>query len=89
MSTPDDYEVLDWTPQGFPADVEVRAWPMGMITFHKGKAQATIDTTDMTRDEVVRSIPVALWQIEEQLQRASRGKGVNRHVRRAEARGLN
>ena len=76
--TETDYEVLDWSEHGVPPDVEVRAWPMGMITFHRGKDQATIDTTDMTREEVVRSIAVALAQLEQQ----AAYTGANRATRR-------
>lgn len=61
-----DYQVLDFsTTEGFPPDVEVRAWPMGIITMHRGEDQATIDTTDMTREEVVRSLYVGLSQLDE------------------------
>jgi len=59
-----EYEVLDWSEHGIPPDTEVRAWAMGILTFHRGKHQATIDTTDMTREEVVRSIAVAMTQLD-------------------------
>lgn len=79
MSDPlDGYEVIDWAQYGVPADVEVRAYDTGFITFHRGIAHATIDTNDMTREEVVRSIAVALWQIEETLKENVQ----NRHRRR-------
>jgi hypothetical protein len=72
------FELLDWYSYGVPADVEVRAYPMGMITFQRGKAHAAIDTTDMTRDEVVRSIAVALAQLDQQ----AGHKTANRETRR-------
>ncbi len=59
-----EYEVLSALPGH--EDVEVRAWPMGIITMHRGDAQATIDTTDMTREEVVRSLYVGLSQLDQQ-----------------------
>lgn len=53
-------EILDWSGYGVPASVEVRKFDAGMILFTEGRQSITLDTNDMTREEVIRGINVAL-----------------------------
>ncbi len=71
-------EPLDYTELARILNVDVRQEPMGVLILSRGEARSAIDTTDMTRDEVIRSIRVALAQIEDQLKES----GLNRHKRR-------
>lgn len=76
----DGGELIDLASMGGPADIKVIGYrETGFIVMTRGKAKATIDTTDMTIEEVSQALAVGIHQIEQQ----EAARGGNRAARRA------